>query len=741
MAKAFPFHRQLDAMDCGATCIRMIAEYYGKRYSLQFLREVSYLDREGVSLQGIGEAAETIGFRTMAIKIPFKSQDPEQPDLFEVPLPCIVHWKGIHFVVVYKITSRHIYVADPAIGKIKMTYTEFMKGWVSDAGGTGIVMLFETTPEFYKQEGEEINKTGLSFLLKYLKPYRQLLIQLILGLALGTLFQLIFPFLTQAVVDIGIQNQDIGFIRLILAAQLMLFLSQTAVQFIQSWILLHIGARVNVSLLTDFLIKLMKLPIGWFDKKMIGDLLQRIADHRRIEEFLTTTSLSIIFSGFSLVVFSIVLWIYNFTVFAIFALASVLYVLWILAFMKKREKVDFMLFEQRAENQHALIELIQGMQEIKLQNSERKHRYRWAGIQAKLFRANIRSLKITQYQDIGATFITQLKDIIITFVAATAVISGEMTIGMLLAVQYIVGQLNGPLTQFIQFARVAQDARISMERLGEIHQMENEEADENGKGALLPGAVLPEKADLHLENVSFQYNKLSDMVLKDVDLTIPQGKITAIVGTSGSGKTTLVKLLLGFYEPTSGQIKMGGVHLENIPRRQWRSVCGAVMQDGYIFSDTIANNIAASDEDNVRGLDRARLLKAVKTANIQDFVENLPLGYNTMIGAKGNCLSQGQKQRLLIARAVYKDPDFLYFDEATNALDAKNERVIMGNLNEFFRGRTVVVVAHRLSTVKNADQIVVLEMGKIVEVGTHNELTMKRGSYYNLVKNQLELGS
>ncbi len=741
MAKAFPFHRQLDAMDCGATCIRMIAEYYGKRYSLQFLREVSYLDREGVSLQGIGEAAETIGFRTMAIKIPFKSQDPEQPDLFEVPLPCIVHWKGIHFVVVYKITSRHIYVADPAIGKIKMTYTEFMKGWVSDAGGTGIVMLFETTPEFYKQEGEEINKTGLSFLLKYLKPYRQLLIQLILGLALGTLFQLIFPFLTQAVVDIGIQNQDIGFIRLILAAQLMLFLSQTAVQFIQSWILLHIGARVNVSLLTDFLIKLMKLPIGWFDKKMIGDLLQRIADHRRIEEFLTTTSLSIIFSGFSLVVFSIVLWIYNFTVFAIFALASVLYVLWILAFMKKREKVDFMLFEQRAENQHALIELIQGMQEIKLQNSERKHRYRWAGIQAKLFRANIRSLKITQYQDIGATFITQLKDIIITFVAATAVISGEMTIGMLLAVQYIVGQLNGPLTQFIQFARVAQDARISMERLGEIHQMENEEADENGKGALLPGAVLPEKADLHLENVSFQYNKLSDMVLKDVDLTIPQGKITAIVGTSGSGKTTLVKLLLGFYEPTSGQIKMGGVHLENIPRRQWRSVCGAVMQDGYIFSDTIANNIAASDEDNVRGLDRARLLKAVKTANIQDFVENLPLGYNTMIGAKGNGLSQGQKQRLLIARAVYKDPDFLYFDEATNALDAKNERVIMGNLNEFFRGRTVVVVAHRLSTVKNADQIVVLEMGKIVEVGTHNELTMKRGSYYNLVKNQLELGS
>lgn len=741
MAKAFPFYRQLDAMDCGATCIRMIAEFYGKRYSLQYLREISYLDREGVSLQGIGEAAETIGFRTMAIKIPFRSQDEEQPDFFEVPLPCIVHWKGIHFVVVYKTSARHIWIADPAVGKMKLTHSEFIKKWVSDAGGTGIAMLFETTPDFYAQEGEEIKKTGLSFLLRYMRPFRQLLTQLVLGLLLGTFFQLIFPFLTQAVVDIGIQNQDIDFIYLILIAQLMLFASQTAVQFLQSWILLHIGARVNVSLITDFLIKLMKLPIGYFDKKMIGDLLQRIGDHRRIEQFLTTSSLTVLFSAFNLVVFSAVLWLYNFKIFLIFVIASVLYIAWILMFMKKREKVDYMLFEQRAENQHALIELIQGMQEIKLQNSERKHRFKWANIQAKLFRANIRSLKITQYQDIGATFITQLKDIIITFVAATAVIKGEMTLGMLLAVQYIVGQLNGPLTQFIQFARTAQDARISMERLGEIHQMKDEEIKDGEGAAKITGSILPEASDLNIENVSFRYNKLSDYVLKDVNLVIPKGKITAIVGTSGSGKTTLVKLLLGFYNPTEGQIKMGGIHLENIPRRQWRSSCGAVMQDGYIFSDTIANNIAESDEDTTRKVDRNRLLKAVKTANIQEFIENLPLGYNTMIGAKGNGLSQGQKQRLLIARAVYKDPDFLYFDEATNSLDAKNERVIMRNLDEFFRGRTVVVVAHRLSTVKNADQIVVLEMGKIVEVGTHQELTNLRGSYYSLVKNQLELGS
>ena len=741
MAKAFPFYRQLDAMDCGATCIRMIAEFYGKRYSLQYLREISYLDREGVSLQGIGEAAETIGFRTMAIKIPFRSQDEEQPDFFEVPLPCIVHWKGIHFVVVYKTSARHIWIADPAVGKMKLTHAEFIKKWVSDAGGTGIAMLFETTPDFYAQEGEEIKKTGLSFLLRYMRPYRQLLTQLILGLLLGTFFQLIFPFLTQAVVDIGIQNQDIDFIYLILIAQLMLFASQTAVQFLQSWILLHIGTRVNVSLITDFLIKLMKLPIGYFDKKMIGDLLQRIGDHRRIEQFLTTSSLTVLFSAFNMVVFSAVLWLYNFKIFLIFVFASVLYIAWILMFMKKREKVDYMLFEQRAENQHALIELIQGMQEIKLQNSERKHRFRWANIQAKLFRANIRSLKITQYQDIGATFITQLKDIIITFVAATAVINGEMTLGMLLAVQYIVGQLNGPLTQFIQFARTAQDARISMERLGEIHQMKDEEMKDSEGGVRMTGSILPEASDLNIENVSFRYNKLSDYVLKDVNLVIPKGKITAIVGTSGSGKTTLVKLLLGFYNPTEGQIKMGGVHLENIPRRQWRASCGAVMQDGYIFSDTIANNIAESDEDTTHQVDRNRLLKAVKTANIQEFIENLPLGYNTIIGAKGNGLSQGQKQRLLIARAVYKDPDFLYFDEATNSLDAKNERVIMRNLDEFFQGRTVVVVAHRLSTVKNADQIVVLEMGKIVEVGTHQELTNLRGSYYSLVKNQLELGS
>ena len=740
MAKTFPFHRQLDAMDCGATCIRMIAEYYGKRYSLQYLREISYLDREGVSLQGIGEAAETIGFRTMAVKIPFRSQDPEQPDFFELPLPCIVHWRGIHFVVVFKVNSRHIWIADPAVGKMKLTHAEFVKSWVSDAGGTGIAMLLETTPDFYVQEGEEIKKTGLTFLLRYLRPYRQLIWQLVLGLFLGTVFQLIFPFLTQAVVDIGIQNQDIDFIYLILLAQLMLFVSQTAVQFLQSWILLHIGARVNVSLITDFLIKLMKLPISYFDKKMIGDLLQRITDHRRIEEFLTTSSLTVLFSGFSMLVFSAVLWLYNFKIFLIFVIASVFYVAWILAFMKRREKVDFLLFEQRAENQHALIELIQGMQEIKLQNSERKHRFKWANIQAKLFRANIRSLKITQYQDVGATFITQLKDIIITFVAATAVIRGEMTLGMLLAVQYIVGQLNGPLTQFIAFARTTQDARISMERLGEVHQMTDEENPE-GENGRVKSAIMPEAADLHIEDVSFQYNKLSDFVLKDVNLTIPKGKVTAIVGTSGSGKTTLIKLLLGFYQPTAGSIKTGGIHLKNLPVRQWRAACGAVMQDGYIFSDTIANNIAVSDEDNTRGVNRERLLRAVKTANIQEFIENLPLGYNTMIGAKGNGLSQGQKQRLLIARAVYKDPEFLYFDEATNALDAKNERVIMRNLNEFFRGRTVVVVAHRLSTVKNADQIVVLEMGKITEVGTHAELTMKRGSYYNLVKNQLELGN
>lgn len=727
--KKFPFFRQYDGMDCGPTCLKMIAAYYGKTYSLQTLREKSYIDREGVSLMGISEAAEQIGMQTLAVRVPYEHEDGEEASLLQVGLPCIVHWQQRHFVVVHRMDKKHVWVADPEMGKLKLTRKVFERGWLSD-GEKGIVLILEPGPDFFAGEGEKVERAGIGFILKHLKNYRLLVVQLFIGLLLASVFQLIFPFLTQALVDIGIENQDLGFIYLILIAQLMIFVGRIMVQFIQSWILLHIGTRINVSLIADFLMKMIRLPIGFFDAKSTGDLLQRINDHDRIERFLTDSTLTTLFSFFNIVVFSIVLLIYNQLIFFIFLFSSVLYVAWVMLFLKKRQEIDHQNFEHSANNRNTLIELIQGMQEIKLQNSEKKRRWQWTNIQSRLFHVSMKSLRITQYQDLGAGFITQLKDILISFFAAKAVIDGQMTLGMMLAVQYIIGQLNTPLAQLILFIRSAQDAQISLDRLGEIHNKE-EEANIGEQFDFLP-----DTGNFVIENLSFRYNALSAPVLKDINLVIPRGKVTAIVGTSGSGKTTLVKLLLGFYPPTEGTIKLRDVNLENLNKRKWRSVCGAVMQDGYIFSDTIANNIAESDTQ----VDRKKLVQAVQVANIEEYVSAMPLGYNTMIGARGNGMSQGQRQRLLIARAVYKNPSYLFFDEATNALDARNEKTIMENMNNFFQGRTVVVVAHRLSTVKNADKIVVLEDGELIEEGTHEELVKLQGAYYGLVKNQLELG-
>lgn len=728
--KKLPFFRQRDQMDCGPTCLQMISSFYGRSYTLPFLREISYITREGVSLQGIMEAADRIGFRALPVKIPFLKNNKEEPSFMDAPFPCILHWNQKHFVVAFKATKKHIWVADPAQGKFKLDHETFRKSWISDKS-KGVALLLEPTPTFYEQEGVDENKKGFAYLFKYLIPYRNLIVQLMFGLLLGSLFQLTLPFLTQSVVDIGIQNQNIGFIYLILLGQVMIFSGQLAVNVIRSWILLHISTRINVSLISDFLTNLMRLPIGFFDTKMVGDLMQRIGDHRRIEAFLTSSSLSILFSLVNFVIFGGVLLLYNVTIFGIFMISSVAYILWITIFLKKRKEVDYQRFQEMSQNQNTLIEMIQGMQEIKLQTSERKRRRLWTNIQAKLFNANIRSLAIAQYQDTGANSINQLKDILISFIAATAVIDGSMTLGVMLAIQYIVGQLNAPLTQMIQFIRTAQDAKISLERLGEIHDTPQEESLEEHLD------IIPEGSDIKIENLSFKYNPMDDEVLKNINLTIPKGKVTAIVGMSGSGKTTLVKLLLGFYQPNNGSMKLGGIPLSIIRKKLWRQKCGAVMQDGYIFSDTIANNITESDEI----IDKAKLLKAVQIANVQEFIESLPLGYNTMIGARGNGISQGQRQRLLIARAVYKNPDFLFFDEATNALDAKNERTIVENLATFFEDKTVIVVAHRLSTVKNADQIIVLDKGELIEEGTHQELVIKRGAYYSLVKNQLELGS
>jgi ATP-binding cassette subfamily B protein len=725
----FPFIRQLDAMDCGPTSLAMIARYYGKTYTQQTLRERCYITREGVSMLGTSDAAESIGMRTMGVRISFDKL------ANEVLLPCIAHWRQNHFIVVYKIKKDIVYVSDPAHGLVKYTKEEFLSGWAStrkDGEDQGLCLLLEPTPDFYKADDESLNKSSFKFLFSYLRPYKKFLAQLFLGMGVGSLLQLIFPFLTQSIVDYGINNRDIGFITLILIAQLALFMGRTSVEFIRSWILLHISTRINISLISDFLIKLMKLPIGFFDTKMIGDIMQRIGDHRRIESFLTTSTLNILFSFINLIIFGIVLAIYDMRIFLIFIVGSILYVIWIYLFMKKRRELDFKRFAQLSDNQSNLFQIITGMQEIKLNNCEKQKRWEWERIQAKLFRVNIKSLSLSQYQQIGSIFINQTKNIFITFFAAKAVVTGEMTLGMMLAVQYIIGQLNSPIEQLIGFMHTTQDAKISLERLGEIHQKKDEEPVEEARVT-----ILPENKTIKVKELSFQYEgPHSEFVLNNIDLVIPQSRVTAIVGMSGSGKTTLIKLLLGFYEPTKGEIKVGDIDIRSVNSRLWRQQIGVVMQDGYIFSDSIARNIAVRDEI----VDKKRLLESARIANVQEFVDTLPLGYNTKIGQEGHGLSQGQKQRILIARAAYSNPEYLFFDEATNALDANNEKAIMENLEDFFKGRTVIVVAHRLSTVKNADQIVVLEKGKIAELGTHKELTSLRGSYYNLVKNQLELG-
>lgn len=717
-------------MDCGPACLRMIAKFYGKSFSLQTLRERSFISRDGVSLLGISDAAESIGMRTIGVRISY--------DQFtkEAPLPCIVHWKQRHFIVVYKIKKNRIYVADPATGRISYTREEFIKYWIStsqDGVDQGLCLFVEPTPDFYKQEEERTEKSNFKFLFSYLRNYKKFLTQLVLGLIIGSIIQLIFPFLTQQVVDFGINNQDIGFIYLILIAQFALFISRMSVDFIRGWILLHLGTRVNISLISDFLIKLMKLPIAFFDAKMTGDLIQRIRDHTRIEIFMTSSTLNILFSLINLVIFGIVLAIYSIKIFWIFLVGSALYILWVYLFMKKRRELDYWRFKQLSINQNNLIQLFTGMQEIKLNNIEKQKRWEWEAIQAKLFRVNVRSLSLTQYQQAGATFINEAKNILITIIAATSVIYGDMTLGMMLAVQYIIGQLNSPLDQMIGFFHRTQDAKMSLERLGEVHQKKDEEVTDEEKIR-----ILPENRKISVNRLSFQYEgPHSPFVLQNIDLEIPESEVTAVVGVSGSGKTTLIKLLLGFYPPTKGEIKIGDIYLRNFSNRIWRDKCGVVMQDGFVFSDTIAKNIAMGDE----AVSTEKLIHAVRVANIHEFIESLPLGYNTKIGANGHGLSEGQKQRILIARAVYKNPEFLFFDEATNALDANNEKVIMDNLQEFFTGKTVIVVAHRLSTVKNADQIVVLEKGEIVERGTHDELTKLKGAYYNLVKNQLELGN
>lgn len=708
----------------------MVSKHYGKTFSIERLRQLCETTREGSSLHFLADAAEKTGFRSLGVKINFEQLRDD------APLPAIVFWNKYHFVVVYKIKKDTVYVADPAHGYLTYPKDEFIKHWIGgnadEKTEEGIVLLLEPTPELQADETETNNpKKGFGFLYRYLFRYKKFLVQLVIGLLVGSCLQLIFPFLTQSIVDIGIQNQDLNFVYLILIAQLFLFLGRTSVEIIRGWILLHLSTRINISLISDFFIKLMRLPIAFFDVKMTGDILQRIRDHSRIEELLTSTSLNTLFSLVNLVVFGAVLAWYDLQIFAVFAVGSIIYFLWIILFLKKRRDLDYKRFSQFSSEQSKVIELINGMQEIKLHNAEKQKRWGWEFLQARLFKISTQTLALEQKQSIGAQFINELKNILISVLSAKLVIDGEITLGMMMAISYIIGQLNGPIQQLIIFIYTAQDAKIALERLAEIHNREDEESSTDDKLT-----DLPDQHDIVVKNLRFRYTGAVDEVIKGVNIHIPANKVTAIVGSSGSGKTTLMKLLLKFYAPSEGEITIGGINLKNVSQHTWRQKSGAVMQEGFIFNDTIAHNIAVGETI----IDKVKLKHAVKMANIQSYIEQLPLMYNTEIGAEGLSMSTGQKQRLLIARAIYKNPEFLFFDEATSALDSNNEKVIMENLNQFFQGRTAVVIAHRLSTVKNADQILVLEHGEIVETGTHVELVAKKGRYYELVKNQLELG-
>ena len=725
---------QHDSRQCGIACLQMVCKYFGREYSMDSLSKLCFATTEGVSLLGINEAANTLGLHATCARATTSI-------LSEVPLPCILHWNQNHFVVLYKVKNRKkFYVADSGKGLVTYDLNEFKKHWISTrANGEdkGIAMFLETTPAFftYKMKGEENvkEKRSFCFLFGYVKKYRKYFGQIILGLIVGSLLQLVLPFLTQSIVDVGIKNQDIGFVWLILLGQLMLTISRTAIDFIRRWLLLHISLRINISLVSDFFIKLLKLPMSFFDTKLMGDLMQRMNDHSRVNNFLTQQTLNITFAMLTFMVFSVVLFFYNKLVFAIFLLGSILYGGWMTLFLKRRKVLDYELFEQQAINNNKTYEFITSMQEIKLQDCEQRRRWEWEDTQADLFGVQMKSLKLQQIQEAGSIFINEVKDIIITVVAATAVIHGQMTLGMMLAVQYIIGQLNSPVEQLMNFFYSLQDVKISLERINEIHQMD----DENGKEGLKT-SIENKDEGINIKNIMFKYDPHAlHETIDDVNIHIPQGKVTAIVGASGSGKTTLIRLMLGYYPVLEGQINIGNTDINTINKKWWRRQCGVVMQDGVIFSESIARNIAVDDGN----IDKERLLKAAEIACIKDYVMALPLKFNTKIGRDGVGLSQGQKQRILIARAVYKNPDYIFLDEATNSLDANNERSIVENLDKFYKGKTVVIVAHRLSTVKNADQIVVIDHGKVVEAGNHDSLTAKRGAYYNLVKNQLELGN
>lgn len=735
---SFRLCRQHDTMQCGAACLQMICKHYGKNFSLEYLDNLCSVSKDGVSVESISKAAITMGLEPICGFVDIEK-------LKFIDLPLIIYWGQNHFVVLYKIkrtiTGKHLYyIADPGFGFMKYSTEEFSGKWISDttvdAGKRGIVIALNPNPEFYTQEDErqkKYDKSSLRILWQHFRYHKKYLSQVILGLIAGCIIQFIFPFLTQSIVDIGIDNKDLTFVYIILMAQLAFILGNVFIDFTRRWLLLHVGMKINISLVSDFFIKLLKLPMRFFDIKLIGDIIERIHDHKRVEEFLTTHFLTAIFAGLSFIVLSIILLHYNTLIFAVFLVGNLLYAIWLSLFLNKRRTLDYMLFEKRAQNDNKIYEFIRNMQEIKLQGCERRQRWHWEDIQADTFDIEVKMQKIKQQQDVGAFLIRETQNIIIMVLSASAVISGEITIGIMIAIQFILGQLRTPIDGLLNLIYALQDVKVSLDRIGEIHNIEDEDHDD----ATAINLELASDRNISLNNIDFRYDKSTDVyTLKDVSIEIPFNKVTAIVGHSGSGKSTLLKLILGYYSVEKGNIKVGGYNIDSINKRDWRNKCGIVMQNGAIFSESIARNIAADDNE----IKIEQVKKAAKIACISDFIETLPLKYNTVIGEDGIDLSQGQKQRLLIARAVYKSPPFIFLDEATNSLDADNENLIVHNLSEVYNNKTVIVIAHRLSTVMNADKIIVLHKGRIVEIGNHTELIARRGRYYRLVKNQLELG-
>lgn len=727
----FPYYKQLDSMDCGPACLRMIARHYGKVYTARTLFERSHNSLEGVSLMGLSDAAESIGFRAIGARVSFETLREE------CPLPCVIHWKQNHFAVVYKIRKRRnlfglrkkgytVHVADPSLGLMKYSEVEFGHGW-QQGDKSGLALLLEPKPEFYEFEETRSDSDQFSSIFKFLYPYKNLVLQLVLGFVFASILQLIFPILTQAIVDKGIHYKDVSFLTLILIAQLFLIFGQASVNFIQGWISLHLTARIDINLLSHFLFKLLNLPIRFFDTKKIGDLAQRMEDNSRIQRFLTSTLIQIVFSIGSFTLFGLVIAYFNAKLFLYYLIGSIAYAIWVVMFLRYRRTLDNKRFLYASNNQSNVYQLFTGIQEIKLNNCERQKRWEWERIQASIFKVNVKSLMVGQVQSAGGVLINGVKNIAITYIAAKGVIDGELTLGMMLSVQYMIGQMNVPIESLIMFLTTTQDAKLSYERLREVQQIESEH---DGKS----DSDVPANADIVIKDMSFQYERYNSLsIIQNLNLVIERNKTTAIVGTSGSGKTTLLKLLLGFYEPTTGTINIGMTPLKAINKKKWRDKVGAVMQDGFLFSDSIANNIALGAES----IDKLRLIQAAKSANIHEFIDTLPAKYRTIIGMEGHSLSQGQKQRILIARAIYKNPEFIFFDEATNALDSNNESAIVERLKDFFVGKTVVVVAHRLSTIRNADKIIVLENGMIAEEGSHEELIAKKGAYSKLINNQL----